>query len=105
MAPTLDPMTRVFFWMLCNRPGAVYVGTQKEWEWWNSPEGGKGEDPFLLHEGLAMNFQPGLADWSWWPQDIQSVFGPAFDQTIGLWPVARSGSSHSLAAALGVPSL
>lgn len=105
MTQQLDPMTPVFFWMLCNRPGAVYIGTQKDWDWWNSPDGGKGEDPFLLHEGLAMNFQPGLADWSWWPQDIQSVFGPAFDQTTGLWPVAQSGGSSTLAAALGVPFL
>jgi hypothetical protein len=101
MNQKLDPMTPVFFWMLLNRPGAVWIGTQKEWDWWNDPDGGKGEAPCLLHEGLAMNFEPGMADWSWWPENIRSVFGPEFDEDIGNWPV--EWSCYPIANALGVP--
>jgi hypothetical protein len=103
MTKTLDPMTPVFFWMLVNRPGAVHVGTQKEWDWWNTDEWAKGYAPHLIHEGLALNFRKGVADWSWWPVDVQSVFGPEWDEDTGPWPIEPSDGAQALAKALGCP--
>jgi hypothetical protein len=89
----------VFFWVLHNRPGAVWVGTQKEWDWWRSEEGGACECPELIHEGMVFNFSS-TADWSWWPRDIRSVFGAEWDES-GTWSV--SPHSRKTAAAIGCP--
>jgi len=88
----MTPTTPIFFWFLCNRPGAVWVGTQETWDWWLSEEGGACEQPHLLHEGVLCNFAGRAVEWhQWWPRDEE-----------GSWPVAHT--CRDLAQVLGCPT-
>lgn len=108
MSYEMKPLTTIYFWVFCNSPGSVYIGTKAQWDLWQTWPEFTGADPCVLHEAMVLNFQDDRADWSWWPMDHDFISPLELTQPsedTGPWPVSPSFDSQAIAKAIRCPYL